>query len=211
MAKILVIGASKGIGLETVRTAIEQGHHVRAFARTATEIPIVNKRLQKFNGDVSDINHNTRAFDDIEVVVLSLGIPISKVFSPVSLFSQATRAVVPIMVDKGVGRLICITGFGAGDSRSSISPFQRLPFRMIFGNAYDDKDVQEQLVKSSGLDWTIVRPGVLTNGRATGRYKVLDEPKDWRNGLIARANVAHFVVGQIDSRSFVHKAPVLIS
>ena len=65
-------------------------------------------------------------------------------------------------------------------------------------------------IRRSRLDWTLVRPGVLTGGRATGRYRVLDEPSSWRNGLIARADVAHFLVGQIEDASRIGKAVVLI-
>ena len=65
-------------------------------------------------------------------------------------------------------RLICVTGFGAGDSRASISCLQRLPFQMVFGRAYADKSVQERLIKDSSLDWTIVRPGVLTTAGEPG-------------------------------------------
>ncbi len=53
-------------------------------------------------------------------------------------------------------------------------------------------------IRRSSLTWTLVRPGVLTSGAATGRYQVLIEPSEWRNGLISRADVAHYIVGQID-------------
>ena len=71
-------------------------------------------------------------------------------------------------------RLICVTGFGAGDSYSSISFLQLAPFRLVCGGAYDNKSVQERPIKNSSLDWTIVRPEVLTGGRRTGRYKILE-------------------------------------
>jgi putative NADH-flavin reductase len=109
-----------------------------------------------------------------------------------------------------VKRLISVTGFGAGDSRASISCLQLLPFRFFFGRAYDDKDVQERLIEDSALDWTIARPGVLTNGSRTGRYKVLKEPSQWRNGTIARADVANFLVQQIEDRACVATKPVLV-
>lgn len=108
-------------------------------------------------------------------------------------------------------RLIAVTGFGAGDSRAAISYFQRLPFELIFGRAYADKTIQEELIRSSALDWTIVRPGVLTNFRGTGKYQVLCEPGTWRNGIISRADVADFIATALDSRDLVHKAPVVIS
>ena len=78
------------------------------------------------------------------------------------------------------------------------------------GRAYDDKDAQEMRIRRSGLVWTLVRPGVLTSGAATGRYKVLTEPSAWRNGLISRADVAGYIVGQIDHPSHEGKAVVLV-
>jgi uncharacterized protein YbjT (DUF2867 family) len=87
---------------------------------------------------------------------------------------------------------------------------QLLPFRFFLGRAYDDKDVQERLIKGSALDWTVARPGVLTNGSQTGRYKVLIEPSQWRNGTISRADVAGFLVQQIVDRAQVRKTPVLV-
>ena len=108
-------------------------------------------------------------------------------------------------------RLISVTGFGAGDSRPSISCLQRLPFQIVFGRAYDDKSVQERLIKDSLLEWTIARPGVLTNGRRTKRYRILDKPSVWRNGIISRSDVADFLVRQIEDRTYLRKAPVLVN
>ena len=81
----------------------------------------------------------------------------------------------------------------------------------MFGRAYYDKSRQEELIKQSGLDWTIVRRGVLLNGVRTMRYKVLRDPSEWRNGFIARANVADFLVKQIEDHSFIGVAPVLVN
>jgi NAD(P)-dependent dehydrogenase (short-subunit alcohol dehydrogenase family) len=50
MAKVLVIGASRGLGLETVKTAILAGHDVRALSRSAVSIPIQNAALEKMSG-----------------------------------------------------------------------------------------------------------------------------------------------------------------
>ena len=81
----------------------------------------------------------------------------------------------------------------------------------MFGCAYDDKSRQETLIKQSGLDWTIARPGVLLNGARTRRYKVLRNPSEWRDGIIACANVADFLVKQIEDRSFIGASPVLVN
>jgi putative NADH-flavin reductase len=103
-----------------------------------------------------------------------------------------------------------VTGFGAGDSRANISCWQRLQFQIFLGRAYENKSLQESLIKKSGLDWTIVRPGVLTDGPRTGRYKILSEASQWRNGIISRSDVAEFLVRQIEDQTYVRQAPVLV-
>jgi putative NADH-flavin reductase len=212
MQKLLVIGGSRGIGLAVVKRALECGHAVRAFARSAARIAIEDPRLERLQGDARSPADLSRALQGIDAVVLSLGVPPNPGFiiGPVDLFSSVTRSLLPAMREAGVRRLIAVTGFGAGDSRDAIPWLQRLPFLLVFGRAYADKDIQERLIRDSGLDWTLVRPGVLTNGRATGRYRVLSEPATWRNGLVSRADVADFIVAQLDSRDFVQRAPVLI-
>lgn len=209
--RILIVGASKGIGLETTRQALAAGYDVRALARSATSINLSDTKLEKVQGDALDQQDVEAALAGVDAVIVTLGVGLGDLFKPVNLFSDATRVLIDAMKAKGVDRLICITGFGAGDSQASISLLQRVPFRIVFGRAYDDKSRQEDLIKQSGLDWTIVRPGVLLNGPRTGRYKVLREPSEWRNGIISRANVADFLIRQIEDRAFVHAAPVLVN
>jgi putative NADH-flavin reductase len=114
------------------------------------------------------------------------------------------------MKSAGVSKLVCVTGFGAGDSNDAINIFQRLPFKLLLQNAYDDKTAQEALVVASDLDWLIVRPGVLTNAAASGRYRVLTAPETWRNGIISRADVADFIIKRISEGQFNREKPVLI-
>jgi putative NADH-flavin reductase len=209
--RVLIIGASKGIGLETTRQALDAGHDVRAFARSAAGIRLSSPKLEKVRGDALKAADVEACLKGIDVVIQTLGVGLTDLFRPVHLFSDATRVLIAAMRAQSVKRLICVTGFGAGDSRASISLLQRAPFQIVFGRAYDDKSLQERLIKDSGLDWTIARPGVLTGGPPTGRYRVLAEPSQWRNGIISRADVADFLVRQIVDGSCVRKAPVLVN
>ncbi len=209
--RVLIIGASKGIGLETTRQALRAGHQVRALARSAAGMPLSDPNLEKVRGDALKSRDVEAALQGIDVVIQTLGVGFGDLFRPVRLFSDATRVLIAAMEAQGVKRLISVTGFGAGDSRDSISALQRAPFLFIFGRAYDDKSLQERLIKESGLDWTIARPGVLTGGPRTGRCKVLTEASQWRNGMISRSDVAEFLVRQIEDRRYVHKAPVLVN
>jgi uncharacterized protein YbjT (DUF2867 family) len=114
------------------------------------------------------------------------------------------------MQAEGVSRLVALTGFGAGDSRNQGGCLYNLGFNAVLGRVYDDKNVQEHLIRSSDLAWTIARPVILTDRPATHRYRVLLDPADWRSGTIARADVADFLVKQVSSEEYLRKAPVLI-
>lgn len=208
--RVLVIGASKGIGLETVRQALAAGYSVRALARSANSIELTDSRLEKVQGNALNAQDVAAALIGLDAVIMTLGVGLTDMLRPVHLFSAATRVLIAAMKAQGLKRLICLTGFGAGESKASISCLQRLPFEMVFGRAYADKSVQEQLIQQSGLDWTIARPGVLTSGPCSGRYKILADASQWRNGIISRADVAEFLVRQIEDLSYVHKAPVLV-
>jgi uncharacterized protein YbjT (DUF2867 family) len=214
MAQLLVIGASRGIGLETVKAALRAGHRVRALARSAASIPIQDAGLDKVSGDALNSDTIRNALQGVNVVIQTLGVDISPraIFERTTLFSESTRILVDAMKAAGVKRLIAVTGLGAGDSRGHGGfLYDTVAFPLLLKRVYDDKDVQERIIRSSGLDWTIVRPGLLTNRPATDQYRVLTKPKDWRFGVISRADVADFLVRQIDDRALIGSTPLLIS
>jgi uncharacterized protein YbjT (DUF2867 family) len=214
MKRLLVIGASRGIGLAVVRQALRRGFAVRAFARSAAKMASLSSgALEMYTGNALDPNDIAAALTGVDAVILTLGVGtgVELLFGPVRLFSAATRIIVPAMQSAGIARLICVTGFGAGESRQSIGCLERLPFQLLLGRAYEDKTRQEQLIRDSGLEWVIARPVILTNGPATGRYQVLERPEDWRNSLITRADVADFLLKQVEGGAWLRKTPVLRS
>jgi putative NADH-flavin reductase len=212
MVRVLVIGASQGIGLAVCQTAASRGHNVRAMSRRGTSALVRTDGIETFKGDALVHADVLRALDGMDVVVQALGVPpsLALIFQPVTLFSAATRVLLSAMTAAGVNKLVCVTGFGAGDSNASINILQRLPFKALLQNAYNDKSIQEDLVIASDLDWLIVRPGVLTNFAASGRYQVLTEPMSWRNGIVSRADVAAFIVKRISSDQFNREKPVIV-
>jgi putative NADH-flavin reductase len=214
MAKVLIIGASRGIGLETVRAALRAGHRVHALARSAASMPIQDTNLVKVSGDALDRDTIRDALQDVDVVIQTLGVNFAPklIFEGTTLFSDSTRILVDAMKVAGVKRLIAVTGLGAGDSRGHGGfIYDAVVFPLLLKRVYDDKDVQEWIIRSSGLDWTIVRPGLLKNRPATGRYRVLTASKDWQFGAISRSDVADFLVEQINDRTLVGTTPLLIS
>lgn len=135
-----------------IRQAFEADHDVIACARPADGISLSSPKLQKVRGDALNTRDVEAALQGIDVVIQTLGVGLGDLFRPVHLFSEATRVLVAAMTAQGGRRLICVTGFGAGDSRESISCLQRIPFRVMLGQAYDDKSVLGRLITESLLD-----------------------------------------------------------
>lgn len=213
MARILIVGASRGTGLQAVRKALAAGHRVRALARSASSIPIEDEKLERITGDATDRTALENALEGFDAVIVTLGLPpsLAATISGTQLFSTATRALVDAMKEKGVRRLVAVTGIGAGDSRGHGGPiYDWLIFPLLLKRVYDDKDVQEQIIRTSGLDWTIVRPGLLTNAPGTGQYRVLLDPAQWSADQISRSDVADFLVKEATEPRFTGRTPVLV-
>jgi putative NADH-flavin reductase len=213
VATVLIIGASRGIGLETVKAALQAGHSVRALARSARRIPIDHPKLEKMAGDALEMATVKRALTGVDVVIQSLGVSAGPeiILKPTRFFSTATRVLVIAMEGAQIKRLICVTGFGAGDSRGHGGFLYSAAFRLLLGRMYDDKDVQERIIRRSEFAWVIVRPVILTNGPKTNTYRALVDLRDWTRGFISRADVANFLIKQIDDDAFLRKTPVLAS
>lgn len=209
MATILIIGASRGVGLETVRRALKAGHQVRALARRSGSIPFNDQRLLKIAADARDSKALEAAIAGVDAVILTIGT--KELFRETTLFSSVTEAVIAAMRGQGVRRLIVLTGLGAGDSRGHGGfLYEKVFMPLLLARIYRDKTRQEALVRRSALDWVIARPGMLTDGRRTEHYEILVEPKDWRGGWISRADVADFLVKQVADDQYLGTAPVLV-
>ena len=206
--RLLIVGASRGIGLELVRQALTAGHAVTALARHPVHVPADQGLLRVQAGDILATAAVLEAVRGQDAVCLTIGRGIT--FRPVTLFSQGTLNVLAAMAEHGVRRLICVTGIGAGDSRGHGGfLYDRVIAPFLLKTIYQDKDRQEALIRASGTDWTIVRPGFLTNGPLTGTYRVLTDLTGVTAGRIARADVAHFMLAELAANRYLGQAPLL--
>jgi hypothetical protein len=119
-----------------------------------------------------------------------------------------TSNIVHAMQQQGVRRLIVVTALGVGDSKDQVPFTFKLLMRTMMRKAMEDKEEQEKIVKASGLKWTIVRPGGLTNGPKTGDYLSGIDPYI-RARRVSRADVADFILKQVASDQFIYMAPAV--
>lgn len=198
-APIVVMGATSGIGKLAVEEAVRRKLHVRAFARSASNLE-ASDFLEPVAGDALSRDDVASALSGARAVIYALGVKerLAMLWEEETLFSESTKVVLSAMETTQTRRLVAVTGIGAGRSKRALSAVERLMQQAVLGKPYADKDRQEALIMESDVDWTIARPVILTNGRRTGRVQVLREPSAWRNGIISRADVAMYLVDAVE-------------
>jgi putative NADH-flavin reductase len=124
----------------TVKAALKAGHLVRALARSARRIPADHPKLEKIAGDALERVTVERALTGVDAVIQSLGLSAGPeiIFEPTRLFSKATEMLVTVMEQAQVKRLICVTGFGAGDSRDRGGFLYSIASHLLLGRIYDE-------------------------------------------------------------------------
>jgi putative NADH-flavin reductase len=208
--RLLVIGATRGIGLATVHEARRRGHDVAALVRPGRELQEPNPEVRLVRGDAVDPQALAAAVAGQEAVVISLGVPVRA--RDVTLFSTATRYLLAAMKQANVPRLVAVTGIGAGESKGHGGFFyDRIVNPFFLRSAYEDKDRQEALIRESDRQWLIVRPGFLTNGPRSGTYRAITDLSGLKKaGKISRADVASFIVDQLEQPTLFGRAPLLV-
>ncbi len=205
---ILIIGATRGIGAQLLDQLLSKHHRITVLARDPASVGRTDDHLRLLRGDILDADALDRAVEGQQAVCLTIGRGPTR--KPVSLFSQGTENVIDAMKRHSVRKLVCVTGVGAGDSRGHGGfLYDKIFNPLLLKTIYEDKDVQEALVRDSQLDWVIVRPGFLTNGPRTERYRALTELEGVKAGKISRADVAHFILTQLESMSHLRQTPLL--
>lgn len=205
---ILIVGATRGIGRQLLEQALTSGHAVTALVRNPQRLAIQHQRLRVVKGDILDLDSVALAMAGQDAVCCTIGVKAPWI--RVTVFSEGTRNLLQAMKNTGVRRLICVTGIGAGDSRGHGGLlYDRFFYPLLLWPIYADKDRQEALIRASEVDWTLVRPGFLTNGPLTGHYRMLTDMAGVTAGRVSRADVADFMLKELETNQYLRQTPLL--
>jgi uncharacterized protein YbjT (DUF2867 family) len=203
--KVLVIGATGATGGEIVKQLVEQGHTVTAFARTPSKVSTYDGKVRVVQGDAHDQASLEKALVGQDAVLSALG---PRSLKKDDLQEAFARNLVSSMQMANVSRLVELSAIGAGDSAQQAS-FPIIVIRKtVLKNMFDDKERGEQLILDSQLNYTLVRPGRLMNGPAKGGVKASLSGKEVSMSM-HRADVAQFMIDQLEDNTWVRKAPLI--
>jgi putative NADH-flavin reductase len=201
--KLLVLGATGGIGQEIVRQAAERNHQVTAFVRAPERLKAIGARFGVIQGDPLSSAELARAIEDQDAILSGFGprVPIAK--TDATLLHRFGVALSDAMRKVGIRRAVIVsTAFLFTDS---IIPPTNLVGRLFFPNMVADASEMESFFQKSGLDWTLVRPPRLTDRPRRGRFRVREGHLPGFGFTISRADVAAFMIKIAENHAFVQK------
>jgi putative NADH-flavin reductase len=206
--KLTLFGATGRTGRHLLQKALDEGHQVTVLVRNPAKLDIKNERLTVIQGSLTDESSVEQAVKGTEVVLSALGPANNR---PTFEISQGMQTILRVMHKNGVKRLIISAGAGVGDPEDAPKLFNKLMNVLLKAASryvYEDMLKTVDLVRASGLDWTIVRVPMLTDEPATGQVKVGMVGKGM-GARISRADMADFMLEQVKNSDYVRKAPAI--
>ncbi|MEZ4777711.1 MAG: NAD(P)H-binding protein [Bacteroidia bacterium] len=197
---ISIIGASAGLGLETLKRALQRKHEVTTLSRS--EIQLSEKTsFHSVIGSALNKSDLLKAIQNADAVIVTLGA--SKNMKATTLFSDFAKLLVEVQKENKIDvPFIFVTGFGAGESRNYVSWFVGLFLKYFLKDVYADKTKMEEIISGSEMKWIFVRPGRLLDEPLTEKYRIETRLyKGIKIGGTNRADVADFLVKQAETPS----------
>ena len=204
--KIAIFGSTGSIGRKLVKQALDKGYSVTAAARKPSEVDVKHENLHVARADVMDLKSVEAVVAQQDAILSALGTP---ALSRNTTRSQGTLNIIRAMDKLGVRRLISLSSLGIGDSRPNLPAlYKYILVPILLRQGFAEHEIQESYVKQSNTDWTLVRPGAYTNGPLTGIYKHGFSVTDANiKAKISRADVADFMLKQLDTNDYLGKSP----
>jgi len=205
---ITLFGSTGSVGKHVIEQALQIGHTITAFTRDPSKLTQQHLRLLPFQGDIHDQSAVNRAVHSQDAIICALGMPL---LNKDKLRSKGTKNIINAMNAAEVTRLICLSSMGTADSHQLLpAKYKYLIAPLLMRRLFADHALQEQCIRQSNLDWTIIRPGSFTKDTPT-------QASTYRHGFtsadkksqaqISRPHVAEFLLKQLTDNTYLHKSP----
>lgn len=207
---VVIFGANGQTGRLLTRRALDKGHSAVAVTRHPEDFPFADPDLTVAEADVRDASSLVDVVREADAVLSTLGVPFST--RAIDTYSVGVRNIVEAMRATGVRRLAVVSSTGAYhypnrvDMPFALRIFEPVITRTIGKTTYDDQRRMEEIVRASGLDWTVVRPSGLFDLPEPTNY-VAGEV-DPIGGYTARIDLADYLVELADDPSTIGKTVI---
>ncbi|WP_413812789.1 NAD(P)-dependent oxidoreductase [Streptomyces sp. OE57] len=193
--RLLVVGANGGLGRQVVSHALKRGHRVTALVRRAEAMDTA-EGLSIVEGAAGDhLPSVSHAVQGQEAVICALGNPLWLAgHRGPAVMARSASNLVTAMHLHDVQRIVVPLAWGSGESRYATSRPLRVLTRLLIRRDYQDFDTAEQILAASGLDYTVVYFGALTDQAATTAWQATGELRSPSPMAVSRADLAQCLV-----------------
>jgi putative NADH-flavin reductase len=192
--RLFILGATGGTGRQLIGQALARGHQVTAFVRSPEKLGARQQGLSVQQGDPRDAAALNVALSGHDAVLSALGPPGPR---RSTILRDSALSTVSAMQSAGIRRLLIVSAAILFEDMGVLAALLR---RTLLRNVVVDSGEMEQVVTASNLEWTIVRPPRLTTAPPTGRYQVADNRYPPGKRALSRADLAHFLLDELDQR-----------
>ncbi len=207
MKKIALFGGSGQTGRLFLSRALESGYSVKALVRNPEKLNLRHPALEVVVGDVLNVEAVKTTVNGTEMVVSLFG---HVKGSPEWLQTEGTRTILSAMKGQGLERIVSLSGgglpFPEKDRPKFADKLIRTVMKLAVPRILNDAIRHHEVLAESGLKWVIVRGPRLTNEPGKGTYRV-----GWvgvnASTKISRADLADFILTQVEDDTFIHQMP----
>ncbi len=199
--KIIVFGATGGVGRSVVKQALEQGFEVTAFVRTPDKLKVTGEKLMVVQGDAFHVEQVAAAIAGHDAVVSCLGS--NQGMKKSADLQTMAKNIVAGMQQHDVKRIVYTASAGINDELPGIGGKLMMG---VLKQVLIDHRAAVDAIQEAGLTYTIVRPMGLTNDSFSGQYRESEESVPSKSKTIPRADVAHFIVKALGNAEYENKS-----
>ncbi len=214
--KILILGATGRTGKHILTEALKRGHEVSALVRDAAKLTVASERLNAWEGLPTDKSQLTQVAAGCAAIVNALNLsrtsdfPWASLRTPKDFLSQTMENSIEVCRELGIRRMLITSAWGVDETRKEIPAwFRWLIEHSNIQYAYEEHARQEEMLRKTDLEWTIVRPAGLTNTAKTQKLQVSLNNQPKPKLTISRLSVATFLLDALEKQLFIRKCPTL--
>jgi putative NADH-flavin reductase len=208
---VTVFGATGNIGRHVVDQLLADGHTVTAYVRNQSKLTTTHANLRVVEGELTDPAAIERVVDGAHAVISALG-PSLKRSATGTPVSHGTRNIVKAMEAAGVQRYIGLATPAVADARDLPTlkgKVLRFMPRVAMPNALVELDRMTDAVRGADLDWTVARTTSPNDKPAKGTVRSGFLGRDKVGSAMTRADIASFLVDQLDDDTYLRAAPAI--
>ncbi|WP_445488989.1 NAD(P)-dependent oxidoreductase [Niallia sp. 03133] len=204
---VAIIGGTGKVGQHLAKKALENGFKVRMLVRNPNKFKKYDDRIELICGDAQDEKAVHLLLKGCDTVINTLGQPVKE---EKPIYSSVTSSILNKMSDLGIKRYIGVTGGSLtipGDNKTFINKVGAKIFEILFSNMMTDKKRELSILQNSDIEWTLVRLPFVMEGSETGKIK--EDLKDMPGRKIMNADIAEYLIDQINKKEYIRKTPFI--